>query len=260
MCSDVSIEKLSLFRGLSIFYPSDEFINIFREKWKLRTEFLSNDEKIVWIGSPDFRFSLISFGPGVIHFYFITCVILALYLNIFKDIKGIFMINLVFLLTFFLLISMLISIARRFFGIVYCLTDKRLCVLYCYGVKDIFGFEFKNSINMKFDGYVYFDLKTLTDVNCIKLLNYDFGSVFFGGSIQEFPAGKLKISKNSTGQIKKISFSVNIILQKFYFGYSTITKLVAIHKFSKFVSIFDELRQLRSQSDEEILLRTFEAN
>ena len=54
---------LAFFKGISVFDPSDAFMEELKAKWAIDLSFLDSDERVLWVGSPDFRYSFVGFGP-----------------------------------------------------------------------------------------------------------------------------------------------------------------------------------------------------
>jgi len=69
---------LALLKGLSIFDPSEEFISGFRHRYWSQLDAFESDEKLLWIGAPDFRFFFVSFGNAQVYLVYAMALFLSI--------------------------------------------------------------------------------------------------------------------------------------------------------------------------------------
>lgn len=248
MQTDQVPKGLALLKGFSVFNPDDTYIEEFKETWGVKLDFLDEGEKLLWIGAPDFRYSLISFGQPILKYYFFPIFFITI-VSFMAVGFGINPISVSALIVFALIFFNIIFSASMYFGVLYGVSKNRIFILYVENLpKNITSIARFNLRKAK-STTIYYDIGYINDMSMIKLRGSNVGSLFFNKSING--GGTPRDWKEKP--FRALSVRNVFFLQHYVNDRLPFDHFVAIHDAECVAGTIDSIRRERLEITEKIL-------
>ncbi|HBF29076.1 hypothetical protein [Rhizobium sp.] len=254
---------LALLKGFSVFNPSEAFIDEFKETWGVKLSFVDDDEELLWIGAPDFRYSFLCFGSLIMNIHIIFIFLCTIYLNLIGN-RAYISLFFVLLLMIFIYFFVIFKFSSRCFGVTYVLTNKRIAFSFAQKIDkklSLFSKKYLTSISYGFsrknliDGELYFDVGHLYVLDALILLKDDVGVLAF----ESFLIERLITSEKYRWGVNKLKVMRRPFLQALDGRFnpsrgiiSPFSRFAAIHDASEVARLMDKIRMERIDLENKI--------
>ena len=176
-------QGLGVLRGFSVFDPSEPIIQTLKERLGVKLDFLeAGSETILWIGAPDFRYSIFTMG-GDAFFRSLLAFLIPFIVVIFdsSDARQRFLhvgvpINAIFAIIVFLVLC------GSLVGSVYFVTNRRAGIVFAENIPSSLVF-FSRQLWFRHYKLVYFSFKYLQHIKLRNSKIYSVSNLYFGKSI-----------------------------------------------------------------------------